>query len=393
MTQSRHLRTSDPDNTQNLPCCTDRLNPPGSFFAQWGEAALTSLGFFWKALWAFILGYAVSAAIQTFVTRERMKTAMGQTGPKSVGLGTFFGFISSSCSFAALATARAIFQKGAGLVPALAFLLASTNLVIELGIVIAIFLGWQYVVGEYVGGLLLILFMWLFVRLTHPGKIVEGARERLEQEEADQEPSNWRRLIRTREGWERVANQFVMEWAMVWKDITIGFTVAGIIAVFVPASFFEVLFVGGGGNYGPLALLEHAVVGPLAAVLTFIGSMGNIPLAAVLVASGAISFAGVMAFIFSDLIVIPVVRISAQYFGWRLALYIVAVFFASIVATALTLHAAFALLGILPQGGAQTMSDDRFAIDYTFFLNIAFLALAAVLVWLHVSGNKKEDKP
>jgi len=217
------------------------------FLTTWHEAATTTVGLFWMAFWAFGLGYLISGMIQVFVTQERMKKSMGDSGAYSVGLGTLFGFISSSCSFAALATTRSLFAKGAGLVPSLAFMLASTNLVIELGIVIAVFLGWQFVVGEYVGGVLLILLMWLFVRLSAPRKLVETAREKAlaaEGDNDDEEVTDWKELILSQEGWRRVANRYVMEWHMVWKDVTIGFTVAGIIAAFVPRSFFQALFIG-----------------------------------------------------------------------------------------------------------------------------------------------------
>ncbi len=352
---------------------------------QWHEAALTSVGFFWKALWGFVLGYVVSSMIQVLVTRERMQAAMGERGPRSVGLGTFFGFISSSCSFAALASTRAIMRKGAGLVPSLAFLLASTNLVVELGIVIAIFLGWQFVVAEYVGGILLILLTWLLVRLTYPTRWMGELRDRFDDEDdEDDERQDWRELVRSREGWRRIARTYRGEWLMVWKDVLVGFTIAGVIAAFVPDSFFQALFAGTGDDgSGFLALVQNVVVGPLAAFFTFIGSMGNIPLASVLFASG-VSFAGVMAFIYSDLVVFPVVRISASYFGWRLALYVVGVFFAALTTTALVLQGAFALLGILPEAGssASNPAEGAFAVDYTLFLNLAFLAGSAVLGWI-----------
>lgn len=211
------------------------------FLEHWNEAVMTSLGFFWMALWAFVLGYLISSLIQVLVTRQRMQKAMGKTGPKSMLLGTFFGFISSSCSFAALATTRALFQKGAGLAPSMAFLLASTNLVIELGIVIAIFLSWQFVVAEYVGGVLLILFAWLFIRLTRSTRMIKQARERLGGDGDDEEhqTGNWRAKIRSRESWQQIGMTYVMEWQMVWKDVLIGFTVAGVIASFVPESFFH----------------------------------------------------------------------------------------------------------------------------------------------------------
>ena len=218
------------------------------FLQTWNKAAITTAGLFWMAFWAFGLGYLISSVIQVFVTRERMRKSMGETGAKSIFLGTFFGFISSSCSFAALATTRSLFTKGAGLIPALAFLLASTNLVIELGIVIAVFLGWQFVVGEYAGGILLIVLMWLVVRTTVSRRLVEAAREHAREEEqgSDDEVPDWKRLILSREGWRRVAERYVMEWQMVWKDVTVGFTVAGVIAAFVPKAFFQAMFVGAG---------------------------------------------------------------------------------------------------------------------------------------------------
>lgn len=369
------------------------------FFSTWGEAAMTSLGFFWMALWAFCLGYTISSMIQVFVTRERMRRTMGTTGPRSVALGTFFGFISSSCSFAALSTTRALFQKGAGLAPALAFLLASTNLVIELGILIFIFLSWHFVVGEYLGGLVLIGVTWLLVRLTAPKKLIEHARERAKEaggEESDEGMPNWRELIRTRRGWGRVGKRYFMEWHMVWKDVTFGFTVAGVIAAFVPPAFFRALFVGSGGESDPewWQIGLHTLIGPLAAFFTFIGSMGNIPLAAVLFGSG-VSFAGIMAFIFSDLVVFPVLRISARYFGWKMAAYILGVFLVSLVVTANLLHAGFSLVGMLPDPSeakaAQTEPGERFNVDYTLFLNIGFLVVTGAFVWLSRAAKKGQE--
>ncbi|MBK8906936.1 MAG: permease [Rhodospirillales bacterium] len=357
-----------------------------AFLQTWHQAAVTSLGLFWTAFWAFGLGYLISSMIQVFVTRERMKKSMGEAGGKSVALGTGFGFISSSCSFAALATTRALFAKGAGLIPSLAFLLASTNLVIELGIIIAIFLGWQFVVGEYVGGVLLILLMWLVVRLTRPGGLIEEARRRAREasgEDEDQDVPDWKQLIRSREGWHKVAMRYVMEWGMVWKDVLVGFTVAGVIAAFVPKSFFQTLFVGAGTSDPAVwQVLVQCLIGPVAAFFTFIGSMGNIPLAAVLFSNG-VSFAGIMAFIFSDLVVFPVLRIQAQYYGWRMAFYILGVFLVVLVATALLLHYGFAALGLLPDSGSAESVTDRqfFELNYTAALNLVFLAVSALFIF------------
>lgn len=372
------------------------------FMTRWHEAAATSTGFFWMALWAFILGYVISSLIQVLVTRERMQRAMGREGPRSMALGTFFGFLSSSCSFSALSTTRALFGKGAGLAPSLAFMLASTNLVIELGMVIAIFLGWQFVVGEYVGGLLLILTTWLLVRLTRPRRLEQRARERLRGDGHDPvgERTSWREKIRSDWGWKQIGQTYVMEWQMVWKDVLIGFTVAGVVSAMVPQAFFEALFLGAGGedaaNPGLLQVLAQTLVGPLAAFFTFIGSMGNIPLAAVLFAQG-VSFAGVMAFIFSDLVVLPVLRIHAAYYGWKMALYILGLMLTGIVASSLAMHYALAALGLLPDFSQATPPAERefFKVDYQLFLNLIFLVVHVVLVsfWWRARRDESDRGP
>jgi len=358
-----------------------------NFMALWHEAATTSLGFFWMALWAFVLGYVISSLIQVLVTRKRMQQAMGKDGPRSMALATFFGFISSSCSFSALATTRAIFNKGAGLAPSLAFMLASTNLVIELGMVIAIFLGWQFVVGEYVGGILLILVTWLLIRITRPRRLEAQARRKMDDgdSEEDGEQKGWKEKITSREGWQQIGQTYVMEWQMVWKDVLIGFTVAGIISAMLPKSFFEALFIGSGGanaaNPAFLEVLAQTLVGPVAAFFTFIGSMGNIPLAAVLFSQG-VTFAGVMAFIFSDLVVLPVLRINASYYGWKMALYILALMLVGIVSVSLIMHYSLLMLGMLPDFSGHAAIADRefFKWNYQAVLNIIFVGVTVVLV-------------
>jgi uncharacterized membrane protein YraQ (UPF0718 family) len=360
-----------------------------TFFEQWGEAAHTSVGFFWMALWAFVLGYVISSMIQVFVTEKRMQETMGGAEGRGVLLGTFFGFISSSCSFAALASAKSIFKKGASFVSSMAFLLASTNLVIELGILISIFLGWQFVVGEYVGGILLILMVWMLIRIINPKKLIDKARKNLNEFGADDHEMDisqgWQKRIVQERNWVHVARKYKMEWQMVWKDVTVGFTIAGIVAAFVPDAFFQTLFINSGqGNtdFTFLEILEHIVVGPVAAFLTFIGSMGNIPLAALLFGKG-VSFAGVMAFIFSDLVVFPVLRINAKYYGWKMSLFILFLLFTALIGTSLVLHYGFDALNLLPNPSQVNIQDaEHFKIDYTFFLNLAFLAISGYLVYL-----------
>lgn len=367
-----------------------------AFLDLWAEAALTSAGFFWMAFWAFGLGYVISSAIQLFVSRDRMRRAMGDASIGSVSRATFFGFISSSCSFSALASARALFAKGADFVPTMAFLLASTNLVIELGIVISVFLSWHFVVAEYLGGLVLIGLVWIIVALMRPETLIRETQQSLEAGEED-EPANPARLLTSRDLWAQFGKRYIGEWHMVWKDVTVGFTVAGIIAVFVPASFFTILFPGTGSGEALSAgqVILHALIGPVAAFFTFIGSMGNIPLAGLLFANG-VSVAGVMAFIFSDLVVFPVIRVHAEYYGWKMALYIAAVFLVGLVLTSLLTHVAFDLIGADPRSTEQGLlsAAERFAIDYTFWLNLGFVAVSVILAglaWTKRGGDGQHD--
>lgn len=357
---------------------------------KWSEAALTSLGFFWMALWAFVLGYLISSIIQVMVSRSEMRKLMGDDGLKSVTVGSLFGFISSSCSFAALATTRALFQKGANFAPSIAFMLASTNLVIELGFVIALFLGWQFVVGEYVGGIILILLAWLFVMLTKPKQLIKKARDRNRDDgdEDDNKGHAWSRIL-DKDIWSAISQKYMMEWQMVWKDVLIGFTVAGIISAFVPTAFFEWLFIGSGtSDPGFWALLQQTLIGPVAAFFTFIGSMGNIPLAAVLFGEG-VAFAGVMAFIFSDLVVLPVLRINAHYYGWQMALYILLMLFTCLIATSLLMHYGLQLFDWLPDQSQwkSPTEQDHFKLNYQFWLNVLF-GLASI--WMFISWKRQQ---
>jgi uncharacterized membrane protein YraQ (UPF0718 family) len=364
----------------------------------WGEVAITSLGFFWKAGWAFVLGYAVSAMIQAFVPKGRLTPFMGNASIRSVSLASIFGAASSSCSFAALSAARALVQKGANFVAAVAFMFASTNLVIELGILIVIFLGWQFLAAEVVGGVLLIIISSLLIRWTCPADWFDRARARVERQSGhDESDFDWRARMRSREGWHLVGHHFVSEWQMVWKEILIGFTIAGVMAVLVPPAAWEAIFMAGNplGLSDWLVALENAAVAPLVAAATFIGSMGNIPLATVLNANGVL-FAGIMAFIYSDLMVPPLVLINARYYGWRVALYIAGIMWLSILATSLIIHFTFDAIGITPKTGKQVDEVVRFALDYTFFLNILFVAVAGLLLWLssrHSSGGMDHEMP
>jgi hypothetical protein len=310
---------------------------------------------------------------------------MGDPGARSVGLATLFGAISSSCSFAALSAARALVLKGAHFVAGVAFMFASTNLVIELGILIFVFLGWEFVVAELIGGVIMIVISATLIRLTYPASWMEQARERVEEAAGGMEEDfDWKDRITSAEGWRRVGHNFVDEWAMVWEEILIGFTVAGFVAVLVPASWWGAIFLLDLQGSLPqwLIVVENALVAPFVAAATFIGSMGNIPLATVLSANGVL-FAGIMGFIYSDLVVPPLVAVNARYYGLRVALYIAGVMYVSMVLTALLLHVGFGAAGLTPESRRVVEEVTRFELDYTFWLNVVAVVGAGWLVWLH----------
>lgn len=364
-----------------------------SFWQLYAESAKTSVGFFWKSGWAFILGYLVSAMIQAFVPKSRLTPYMGKADLKSVSLATLFGAASSSCSFAALAAARALVLKGVNFMAAVAFMFASTNLVIELGILILIFLGWQFVAAEVIGGLILIGISSVLIKLTYPKRWFKDARDKVEDQADDDESDfDWRSRIRSRAGWNLVGHRFVSDWKMVWEEILIGFTIAGFVAVLIPPNVWESIFLMNARGALPawLITLENAAIAPFVAAMTFIGSMGNIPIATVLNANG-VMFAGIMGFIYSDLMVPPLVMINAKYYGWRVALYIAVVMYVSIVATALSLNYTFVMLGITPESGRRVKDIAQFGFDYTFYMNLFFIAVAVGLVWLHLR-HRRETK-
>lgn len=361
-----------------------------SFWQLYGEAAKTAVGFFWKAGWAFVLGYGISAMIQAFIPKGKLTPYMGKANLKSVSISTIFGGASSSCSFAALAAARSLFMKGAHFIATIAFMFASTNLVIELGILILIFLGWQFLVAEIIGGLLLIIISSLLIKLTYPRKWVDAAREKVESDSAkEQDDFDWKERIKSKKGWYTVGHNFAHDWKMVWEEILIGFSVAGFIAVLVPNFVWEAIFLQGMQDQIPawLITLENALVSPFVAAATFIGSMGNIPLATVLNGNGVL-FAGIMGFIYSDLMVPPLVMINAKYYGKRIALYIAGIMYVSIVATALILHSAFNVLSLVPESSKKAGDIAQFGIDYTFFLNIGFVIITGIMIWLARQYNK-----
>lgn len=353
----------------------------------------------WQALWALIFGYIVSAGIQVLVRREQMAHALGERSARKIGLAGFFGFISSSCSFAALAASRTIFAKGAHPANAIAFLIASTNLVIELGVVLWVLVGWRFTLGNFLLGLFMILYAYVLTGLWFPKQMAKEARDQAEQKQGDESETehddhSWREKLFSIEGWVRIAHAFVGEWKMVWKELLIGFTIAGFISVFVPQSVWNTLFMVSGdpaSSPGFLTVLENALVAPIVAFFTFIGSMGNVPLAAMLWSKNA-SFGGVMSFLGADLVAATVVWVHVKYYGWRYALYLSALLYLCMVAGGITVHYLFELTGLMPAARPAVEDMVRFAIDYTFFLNLSFLVVAATLFVLHFRTGKQNGE-
>ena len=344
---------------------------------------------FWEILWALILGFALSAAVQAVVSKGEMRRLLPDDSARTLAIATGLGAASSSCSYAAVALARSLFRKGANFTAAMAFEFASTNLVIELGIIMTLLLGWRFTLGEFIGGPLMIVLLALIFRVFLKRRLVEEAREHAErgalgrmEGHADMDMSVhggrpiWRRLT-SREGFTSTANYFVMDWAAIWIDIVGGLLIAGALAAWVPESWWQSLFLE---NHGTLGKVWGPILGPVVAILSFVCSIGNVPLAAVLW-NGGISFGGVLAFIFADLIVLPILDIYRKYYGWRMAGFLLASFYATMVAASLIVEFAFQGLGLVPEERNAKVVQASVTWNYTTVLNIVFLALAALLVW------------
>ena len=356
-----------------------------------GDALSFAFGMFWEILWALILGFAISAAVQAVVSKAEMRRLLPDDSARSLGIACGLGAATSSCSYAAVAMARSVFRRGGDFTAAMVFEFAATNLVIELGIVMAVLLGWQFTLAEFVGGPLMIVILALLFRRFLTRRLVAEARENAERgllgsmeghAEMDMSVTGgtiWQRL-RSPKGFTAIANYFVMDWAAIWKDIFGGLLIAGALAAWVPNSFWESFFFV---DHPTFAKLWGPLVGPLVAVISFVCSIGNVPLAAVLW-NGGISFGGVIAFIFADLIVFPILNIYRKYYGRRVAGFLLVTFYAAMVSAALVVEFVFQALGLVPEERNAKIVEASVTWNYTTVLNIIFLAVAAVLVWRFV---------
>jgi uncharacterized membrane protein YraQ (UPF0718 family)/YHS domain-containing protein len=340
----------------------------------------------WEVWWALVFGFFISAVVQAWVPRERIESALSGSGFAPIAKATGLGAASSSCSYAAVAIAKSLFQKGASAASALAFQFASTNLVWELGLVLWVLIGWQFALAEYVGGIVMIVLMTLLLRGFASRRLEEQARVHAQQADTGHqhhpagETMSWRQRLRSASAWSDVAHNFRGDWQMLWKEITIGFLLAGFVAQ-LGNDFFNSLFLK--GSPALVQTLWGAFIGPVIAVLSFVCSVGNVPLAAVLW-SGGISFAGVMAFIFADLIVLPILAIYRKYYGTTFTVRITALMFVTMVIAALIIDALFSGLSLIPSSPRPSRGDifGSIRLDYKLVLNLAGLVLFATLFWL-----------
>jgi uncharacterized membrane protein YraQ (UPF0718 family) len=373
------------------------------------HALLVSGSMTWEILWALILGFILASVVQSVVRRSTVERLLGDDSPRALAVATGLGAASSSCSYAAVALARALFRRGASFTAAMVFEIASTNLVVELGIILALLLGWQFTVAEFVGGPLMIIMLALWFRLFLRGRILEAARSQADRGVAGSMeghaamdmtipgPGSIGRRLRSRQALTAVSHIFVMEWAAVIRDIVIGLLVAGALAAWVPVSFWQHFFFAG---HPVLSKVWGPLIGPVVSLLSFVCSIGNVPLAAVLW-NGGISFGGVVSFIFADLIIVPILVIYRKYYGTRMMLFVLGSFYVTMAGAGYIVELVFGALGLVPSTRHAKIAEVALRWDYTSVLNIVFLAVAVVLVvrfvrtggrpMLHMMGGGPAD--
>jgi uncharacterized membrane protein YraQ (UPF0718 family) len=353
-----------------------------------GDALAMAGSMTWQITWSLILGFFLSAVIQAVVRRETISRMLGDDRPATLAKATGLGAASSSCSYAAVALARSLFRKGSSFTAAMVFEIASTNLVIELGIIMALLLGWQFTLAEFIGGPIMIILLALAFRIFVRGKLIEAAREQADKGIAGsmeghaamdmsvQGNASFARRLLSGKGYTSVSHIFVMEWAAVLRDIVIGLLIAGAVAAWVPTSFWQTLFLT---DHPLVSKVWGPIIGPVIAVLSFVCSIGNVPLAAVLW-NGGISFGGVVSFIFADLIIIPILIIYRKYYGTRMMLVLLGTFYATMVAAGYVIELLFGGLGLVPSERNAKVMTESITWNYTTWLNIVFLLLALVLL-------------
>ena len=343
----------------------------------------------WEILWPLILGFALSGVVQAVVTKGEMSRLLPDSSFRSIVIATALGAASSSCSYAAVALARSIFRKGADLIAAMAFQFASTNLVLELGIILAVLIGWQFVAAELVGGFIMVALLTVMLRAIMKPRLIEEARRqagrglvgRMEGHAAMDMSVGGNGSVLARivspKGFTAISHYFVMDWASVWIDIVLGLLIAGALAAWVPKEFWQAFFLSADPVWSKIV---GPLIGPIVAVISFVCSVGNVPLAAVLW-NGGISFGGVIAFLFGDLIVLPILDIYRRYYGLKIAALLLLVSYAGMAGAAYIVELIFGIAGLVPQHYSAQIFEAHITWNYTTWLNVVFLGVAALLVW------------
>jgi len=358
-----------------------------------GHALTVTGSMTWQILWALILGFALSAVIQAVIRRSTIVKRLGDARPRTLALAAGLGAASSSCSYAAVALARALFRKGAGFTAAMTFEIASTNLVVELGVILAVLIGWQFTAAEFIGGPIMIVLIALVFRLFLRQRLIDAARDQAESGVAgsmeghaamdmsiQEEGSLWQRL-RSPQAFTSISHIFIMEWAAVIRDIVVGLLIAGAIAAWVPNSFWHHFFAA---NHPLLSKFWGPIIGPIVSLLSFVCSIGNVPLAGVLW-NGGISFGGVISFLFADLIILPILFIYRKYYGTRMMLFILGSFYLTMVIAGYVVDLLFNGLGLVPTARHARVGEVAIHWDYTSVLNIVALGVAAGLIYRFIA--------
>ncbi len=353
-----------------------------AILASLGQGLAQAAGMLWATLWALVLGFGLSGAVQAFVSRREMRRWLAGSGPREVALAAGFGAASSSCSYAAAAVARSLFAQGASFSSSMVFMFASTNFVLELGLVMVVLLGWQFLGAELAGGLVMVALFPLVARVTVPEALVRAARLRLQAgaTQLSREPApglSWSERLRSEALWVAAARYCLADLRMLWKEIVGGFLIAGMISALVPARAWSALFLSG---HGLLSSLENVAVGPLIAALSFVCSVGNVPLAAALW-RGGISFGAAISFIYADLLTVPLLLIYRRYYGARLALRLGATFWLLMALAGLLVQLLFSALGALPPHLHRALGVGAFGSPLEASLDLlALVALSAMVL-------------
>ena len=342
---------------------------------------------FWETLWALVLGFSLSGAVQAFVSKDAMQRALGDHRAPSLARASFFGMASSSCSYAAAAMSRSLVRKGADFTTAMVFMFASTNLVVELGVVLVVLLGWQFAAAEFAGGFIMIVLLALVGGVAFNARFLARTRAQLGEDEGgddhcghcehhDDPPTH--SSLASAAGWSEAVGYSIADVRMLWKELLIGYTIAGMLSAIVPVHVWNDLFLHG---HGLLTVIENVIIGPFIALIAFVCSVGNVAMAAALW-RGGIGFGGVISFIFADLIALPLLLVYRKYYGAASMRRMLVTFWVLMSIAGLAVEGLFQLFDAVPTRTSAPDIMTSFHWNYTTVLNIVALGVVVLLVRL-----------